>query len=809
MGEASAPDERLLTAPDARGETGVPATAGDAAAAFSPPPAALERSDSTPALERASSPPISPGGTNPAPTNFVMANFRSPASERANLPTARWHAVARRWRAALAAVVETERARGVDFLLVPIFLGAGAFAYHAMASEPPVAVVAALVVLAGAVTYLARGQEVAGLLARALLVVALGIAAARFETWRLSTPMLGSAVTTTLTGRIIAIERQASGRTRLVIDVTRTAEPKLNYPPARVRVTAARLFEGARPGIGVEARVRLLPVSGPVRPGGYDFSWRAFFEGYGASGFLLGRPAPAAVPAPSAFVRVAASIEALRTAMADRIRARIGGPEGEIAAALTVGASAGVPRDLADAMRLSGLFHVLSISGLHMALVAGLFLAGLRFGLALVPGLAERFPVKKIAAATALAGATFYLFLSGAAVATQRSYLMIAVMLLAVMADRAALTMRNLAIAALVIIIAAPHEVAGPSFQLSFAATAALIAGWTAFSRWRAGKVRAPGSRRWHAVILRKAMAAVIGVAATSLMAGGATTLYAAWHFQRVAPLGLVSNLAAMPVVSLVIMPAGTLAVLLMPFGLDGPLLDLMGRGVAAMDAIAMWTAVHSPVDGVGLVSPGAVIAGTVALAIAAVTTTRLAWAAIPFAGLALALVPFAQLPDAWISEDGKLVGVVDGDRLLVDRPRPNAFTLETWRRAANAAEIVKPGKGDGAFECVEAGCRLARADGAVVVHVADGESARPHCAVATLIVIDDPAAANPCAAGEAAVVGARALALLGSAAVTFVDRDGRIGAEIVHALSEPLRPWNTHRRFSREARGLASPAKP
>lgn len=710
-----------------------------------------------------------------------------------------------KWQERILSMVETEQARGAGFLLVPVFVGAGALAYHGIPHEPDITVVAGLVVLSLALVYLARGRALFGPSLKVLALLLIGLAVAALETWRLSTPMLGSAVTTTVTGRIVEVEKQATGRMRLLIDVVRTAGPQLNYPPERIRVTASSLFDGAAPGRGIEGKVRLMPVSGPVRPGGYDFAWRAFFDGHGASGFFLGRPKLADLPAPNVMEELAASLEALRHGMAGRIRARIGGAEGEIAAALIVGTAAGVPRQLADAMRLSGLFHVLSISGLHMALVAGLFLGALRFALALIPGVAERWPVKKVAAAAALAGATFYLFLSGAAVATQRSYLMIAVMLVAVMIDRAALTMRNLAIAALAIIIWTPHEVAGPSFQLSFAATAALVAGWAAFSRWRAKRLRRRVQRGWGMTVVFRVLAIAGGIAGTSLLAGGATTLFSAWHFQRIAPLGLVANLGAMPVVSLVIMPSATLAALLMPFGLDGPALDLMGWGISVMDAVAAWTAAHSPLDGVGLVPAVAVIAGATGLVLASVATTRLAWAAVPFFAAALLLAPSASSPKIWVAENGSLVGVVAGDRLFVDRARPNAFTVETWRRAANAAQVVSPGKAEGAFECGADQCRFQGDDGLVVVHVKDAAAAAAHCADATLIVVDDPAAADVCLGGPATVIGRRALARQGSAAVNVVYHGGRPSVSVVYALTEPFRPWNAHRAYSREARGLRS----
>lgn len=708
----------------------------------------------------------------------------------------------RTWSASSRALVliETERLRGGGFVLAPVFLAAGAFTYSAAAAEPEwfAILLSALAAMLGLV--LLRERTFVRALAAVALLVALGFAAGKAEAWRRSTPMLGSAVATEITGRIVALERQHSGRVRVIVDVLTTQRPALRFAPSRIRVTAARLDAAFRPGVGIAGRVRLLPPSGPVRPGGYDFSWRAFFDGVGANGFFLGSPRAVPVAPPGRLAGLANRLEALRIAMADRIRDRIGGAEGEIAAALIVGAAAGIPNDLADAMRLSGLFHVLSISGLHMALVAGLVMGGLRLVFAFFPTFAERHAVKKVAAAAALAAATFYLFLSGAGVATQRSYLMVAVMLAAVIADRPALTMRNLAIAALAILVWSPHEIAGPSFQMSFAATAALIAGWRGFSAWRLRQQTPVRSTGLAATALRWTAAALAGVAATSLLAGGATTLFSAWHFHRVAPLGLFANLAAMPVVSGVIMPAGVAAALAMPFGLDGPFLDAMGRGIAAMNAIANETAARSPLDTVGLVPGHAVALFSAGLVVAAAATTRLAALAAPLLAAGAALAFGASPPGAFVSEDGRLVAVLDGDALAVNRSRPNAFSLDEWRRAVNVEKIVRPGAGG--FTCENGLCVFGKPGGPLVVHVETGD-AETWCGRAALIVFADPVAKTRCRPGEATVILRRTLARRGSAAIDFIQKDGRSRVVVEHAIAEPFRPWHAHRAFSRAARGL------
>src|SRR3954469_25680801 len=237
-------------------------------------------------------------------------------------------------------------------------------------------------------------------------------------------------------------------------------------------------------------------------------------------------------------------------------------------------------------MYISSLAHVLSISGYHMALVAGVVFFVLRAGLALVPSLARRRPIKKWSAAGALIAAAAYLLLSGAEVATQRSFIMTAIVLIGVMADRPALTLRTLAIAAIAVLLIAPQSVVHPSFQMSFAATLALIAIYERGLPWmsnantsRAARVAMWGGREIVTLVL------------ASLVAGLATTPYAAYHFHRIAPYGVLANLLAMPIVSIWVMPAGLLALLTMPFGFDADFWRLMGEGIRWMDAVALWVA--------------------------------------------------------------------------------------------------------------------------------------------------------------------------------------------------------------------------
>ncbi|MBT1154838.1 ComEC/Rec2 family competence protein [Aminobacter anthyllidis] len=731
-------------------------------------------------------------------------------------------------RSVLAAI-EAELDRGAAFLLVPVFLAFGALVYFTLPTEPDLAPLVAAFALPALLASLRRTHRLSHYTLAAVAAGMLGMVVAKFETERMATKMLGAEISTALTGRVVEIDHLDNGRVRLTLDVLATARPVLRYAPERVRLTARKLPEGVQAGSEVTGYARLMPPSGPVRPGSYDFSFESFFDGIGASGFFMKGPELAVATQPlSVSDRASASVENVREKIAQRIRERIGGPEGEIAAALVVGVRGGIPEDVNEALRRTGLYHIISISGLHMAMVAGTVMLLMRLSFAAFPNFSSHWPVKKVAAGAALVSTGGYLFISGAEVAAQRSFIMLAVMLVAVLFDRAALTMRNLAISAIVVIIISPHEVVGPSFQMSFAATAALVGAYAWWSDRREEQAPPTGQRSLPSKIWRWLATVTLGLVATSLIAGIATSVFGAWHFQRVSPLSLVANLAVMPFVSVLVMPFAVVAGIFMPLGLDGIFLDTMGLGLKAMIALAMWFSERSPVDAVGLVSTHAVVLVTAALIIASMATTWLRVAALPLAALGVLTVVETKTPDVLVSEDGRLVGVPVGDgRLAVNRARPNQFTVDNWKRAVVSEEIVSPARiapdsptkagsslnlggvspptSLGSFACGNGVCIVGQSAGAQIAHAENADSARRACASAKLVIVNDATAKDICPNSAAAVLTSRELARLGSAAIflTPMSDSARPKVEIRHALTEPYRPWHAQRAFSREARGL------
>ena len=388
----------------------------------------------------------------------------------------------------------------------------------------------------------------------------------------------------------VEVREERERTDRIVVRALSLEGTRLEQKPDRIRVSVKK---GTAPLVGayVTFRARLSPPLEPLRPGGYDFARDLYFQGIGATGFVLGAIKPADAPSPpGAWLKYASFVQGMRDSIDARIRAVIPGDKGAIASALITGKRDAITTPVNDAMYISSLAHVLSISGYHMAVVAGVVFFVLRALLALVPGLASARPIKKWAAIGGLIAAFAYLILSGSEVTTQRSFIMTAVVLVGVIADRPALTLRTLALAALGVLLLAPQAVVHPSFQMSFAATLALIAAYERGLPWMsAGADTSIGARvaLWGG---REIVALILA----SLVAGLATTPYAAFHFHRLAPYGVIANLLAMPVVSVWVMPMGLLGLMAIPFGFDGVFWRLMGDGIDWMIGVALFVA-HLP----------------------------------------------------------------------------------------------------------------------------------------------------------------------------------------------------------------------
>jgi competence protein ComEC len=405
----------------------------------------------------------------------------------------------------------------------------------------------------------------------------------------------------------------------------------------------------------------LTPPAGPVEPGGFDFRRHAWFQRIGAVGYTR---------VPVLALADAAGAQRLfrtRMALAAHVRDRLPGQTGAFAAAIMTGDRSGLSQGTLEDMRLSNLAHLLAISGLHMGLLAGFVFAAMRLALAAVPRVALAWPIKKIAAALAILAAAGYLALSGGNVATERAFVMVGVMLVAVILDRRALSLRAVAVAAIIVLVLRPEALPGPGFQMSFAATVALVAvfGWLR-------DAAVPRGPRW----LRPVLAVVI----SSAVAGAATAPVAAAHFNQLAQYGLPANLLSVPLMGAVVMPAAVVAALALPFGLDGGPLWIMGLGLDWILAVAHHAAALEDAR-IPVVAPGPTVLPLIALGALFVVLWQGRARLLGLGSVAVALLLWAQAgrPALLIADSGGLVGVMTGAGRALNKPRGGGFIARNW----------------------------------------------------------------------------------------------------------------------------------
>jgi len=378
------------------------------------------------------------------------------------------------------------------------------------------------------------------------------------------------------------------------------------------------------------------------------------------------------------------------------------------------------------------------------AVVAGVVFFFLRALLALIPGLADRAPIKKWAAFGALAATTFYLVLSGAEVATQRSYFMIAIVLCGVLLDRPALTIRTLTVAALIVLVTAPQAVVHPSFQMSFAATLALVASYDrGVPRLRAG---ADSSLSTRAALW--GTNEIVSLIVASLIAGFATTPYAAYHFHRMAPYGVIANLLAMPVVSAWVMPWGLIGLVAIPFGFDSECWRQMGYGLEWMDTVSLWVAsLPGAVGHVTSFGTGPLLLETAALLVVSLFKTPLRWSGLVLAVIGVVWAASAPRPDILVDSEGHTVAVRGAKGLLAfHHTGGDTFAIKEWLAGDGDARDYHDRALAQGFACDPSGCIGKLADGALVAYALTPDAFEEDCRRAVLIVTPRDAPAD-CAA--------------------------------------------------------------
>jgi competence protein ComEC len=620
-----------------------------------------------------------------------------------------------------------------------VMLGLGVAVYFRLPVEPGAAgygFAAAVALLAAALALWQR--EVWGPLGAAVALVALGVVVAGIRAHHVAGPVLEFRYYGAIEGRVVGIDRSASDALRLTLDRVRLEDLDPARTPHRVRVSLHGDGQGPPPAPGAIVMLtgHLSAPAGPAEPGGFDFQRHAHFLSLGGVGYSR---TPLVVLEDRA--AGAARLFHLRRSMSAAIQSRIPGQPGAFAAAVLTGDRSGLAARPVEAMRDANIAHLLAISGLHMGLLTGFVYAALRQLLALIPALALRYPIRKWAAAAALGAGAFYLALSGGNVATERAFIQVAVMFTAVLLDRRAITLRSVAIAAIIVLIHRPETLMSPGFQMSFAATAALVG---AFGALR-GVAWMQGWPKW--------VRGVFALVVSSIFAGAATAPFAAAHFNQIAVYGLAANLLTVPVMGSVIIPGAVLAALLWPLGLSGPVWQVMEWGLSWILGVATRiAALPGAVEPVP--TPPGWMLGVLSLAALFVLLWqgRARWMGVAPILAALLLWSEGARAPLLVSESGRLVGLAQDSPRGLSRDRGDGFVAGIWlendgdaaTQAEAAARPVWQPSGQGTRSDL-AGWSIWHGAGRRAL-----EGAGAACATHALVILSEPAPEGPMAASAA-----------------------------------------------------------
>jgi len=637
----------------------------------------------------------------------------------------------------LEAVLEQERERWV--LWLPIGLGLGISVYFSLPVEPPLWLGLGLAAATLILGLAGRSRQAALMTLIGLGAVSLGFAAAQWRTALAAAPVLTERMGPTgVSGRVVLVENYPDGD-RITLDLLRITGLGPDRTPDMVRLGLRGNQPHLSPGDWIRVRGMLSPPSPPAAPGAFDFQRQSYFQRLGGVGFAMGRAELIAKAPENGLDGAWLIIERLRQHISDKVIAALPGSRGAVALSLMNGDRSAISLSLMEDVRDSGLAHLLSISGLHIGLVAGILFGVVRGGLALAPFIALRYPIKKWAAGVAVIGALAYSLVAGATVPTMRSFLMISIVMMAVMLDRRGISMRVVAWAAVVIMLIQPETMLGAGFQMSFAAVVALIAFYEFVIDRRRGREQPPP------VWWRYPLLGIGGIAITTLIAGAATAPFALYHFNYFQAYGLAANLIAVPATSVWVMPWAIVAFVLMPLGLESLALTPMGWGVEVIiqvaSGVSSWPGAVSVLPSMPSYGLAAVVLGGAWLCI-----WRLKWRLWGCLGVVagVATIFFVRPPDIMIDERGKLLAVrAAKGGLALSSTKAGGIIRQTWLRRAGQVETSFPwprsGVGvDGRLSCDFMGC-IYRKGKHVVALVAHAGALTEDCRVADVVVSAEP----------------------------------------------------------------------
>lgn len=601
-----------------------------------------------------------------------------------------------------------------------IFLGLGAAIFFALPFEPPMFMALSILVLMSisSVWQWLRFHRASDnnldinyliyLLCITFLLIATGFSASKIKSDLVGTPMVSKETRVVkIEATLIHIEDRGQGKGKqLQLSDLVIEKWEKNKTPKSIRITTrTKISPDVAVGDSVSFLAKLTPPSPPIMPGSFDYARHFYFESIGGLGYAVSD-----IELVKKNESILPNLDNIRSKVSDTIKSHVTGPTQGIVVALMTGERAAIDESDWQALRASGLAHIISISGLHVAMVAAPVFFCVRLLLSFFPMIALRWNIKKISAFVALIVCTAYVGFVVPSIPTTRALLMTGVALIAIMLDRSPFSLRLVGASAILVLIISPESIWSASFQMSFAAVAAIIAcaDWT-----REFWLRQYREAGW----IKKSALYLAGATLTSLIASIATAPFVWYHFQQMATYSVIGNLLAMPLSGLVIMPMLILSYFLMPFGLEGPTLQLMAWGVEQLLNVArlVQSMPLSLITGPS-VSPLFLYFMALAALIILLFKRQWKWVSLPLILFAVLLAVNTQQPEMLVSESGELVLVKTGEQTaLLSSLRKERFTAEQWMQHLGMKQVSSFPK-EGSFEtengdkvsCDLSSCRIA-----------------------------------------------------------------------------------------------------
>lgn len=676
----------------------------------------------------------------------------------------------------------------------PVGIAFGIVLYFSLFSEPALWWLAATpIALLG--WGVARRWFFPKILFQIIVLIAAGFNAGQLQTMFVTAPMIQREIgPAPVTGRLMLAEKMPDG-VRLTL-----ANPEIDrLPPDRmpqaVRIRIKDVDYGSLPPAGarITLMAQLAPFSEPVMPDAFDFRRYSFFKGLGGTGWArLSEKHGIEVVEQNQPLNYWDRVEVLferarRVITAEVYRVLSGDGQGDSAAmvaSLLNGQQSSISKEVIQNMRISGLAHILSISGLHVSMMGLLIYYPLRALLAMIPFLALRFPIKKWAAAGAITATMTYVMLVGAEAPTLRSALATGLIMFAILVDRRTQSMRLLSLCASLVLLVQPYGLMGPSFQMSFAAVLAMVAYYEKDLDQSLAKSSWLDLPAWLHFFRQHAGAIIM----TSLLATAATTPFTIYHFQNFSIYGVVANMLGVPVTSLIIMPCLLMTYLMMPFGLAAPFITAAGWGTECLMAISRtvgaWplAQIHVPA-----MPDWALLLIMMGLLWLCLMRHRLRYMGCVLILLGALYPLVTSQPSLLVLDDGRqwAARLADGRWAVADLDR-ESFAVTQWRQRLGFPEMVEATSAptDSGLVCDVSGC-IYKKSGRLVALPNTPLVLPEDCRMANVVI--SPAMIRNCAAPH--VIDDHALWQGGAHEVTIAD-DGGIGIASVRP-RRALRPWS------------------